>query len=668
MIIGVAYYPEHWERERWETDARLMQEAGLNTVRLAEFAWVKMEPADGRFDFTWLDDVIAILSRHGIKTVLGTPTEAMPAWLALAHPDAVATDRDGRKIPYGGRRDNCPTSTTYRRLGNRVTEAMARHFAGNPAVIGWQIDNEFSGPYCFCAECLAAWQAHLEARFGTIDALNRAWGTIFWSHSYGSFAEVPLPRRSDGNNPSLELEHRRFHSRQVVSFQREHVDILRRIVPAGQFITHNMCGFFVDNIDYYELARDLDIAGLDYYYNNSPWPNRFNVMRYESAAMDLTRCFKKKNFLVTETPTGTIGSQYMLRNLRPLEMRRMNYQAVAHGADGILWFRWRAGRFGLEQLTQGVLGHDGVPGRRYDDIRRVARELAALAPALDGSTVRSQVAIVYTYENRWALQIQPNARHFDYVTHLHQYHRALKCEGVDVDFVQLSDSLDAYRVLILPTGYLLSPEAAAKLEAFVRAGGVLVVTSRSAVKDADNVPYADTLPGSLRALCGVRVDECEALLAEVPVRFGADLGGGRWHAHQLVDWVLPETASVLARHEEAYLQAFAAVTAQLCGKGRAYYVGTCFTDDEAVRAILRRVLDEARIARPLTIPQGVDCSLREKGRERFLFLMNHNDDAVSLDLSRLPPCRERLSDRAAPPAFLLAGGEVAVLHWQDRPD
>ena len=476
------------------------------------------------------------------------------------------------------------------------------------------------------------------------------------------FDAVQLPRR-EGGNPSLELEHRRFHSRQVVAFQKEQLDVLHRLSP-GKPVTHNMCGFFVGDVDYYELARELDVASLDYYYNNGPWAERLAGVPYESAQMDLTRSLKKANFWVTETPTGPIGSQFFLRNLRPLEMRRMNFQALGHGADALVWFRWRTCLFGQEQYTHGILGHDGIPGRRYQDVARTAREFHALWPDLEGSVVQSEVAVVYVYDNRWALGIQPNARDFDYLGHLFQYYRALKREGVNVDFVGTHEPLDGYRAVVLPTGYVLTPEYAAKLTAFVANGGVLLATVRSGVKNEDNVPHEMTLPGLLHEVAGVRIDEYEALLERNPVRFEEALGGGVFEADRLCDWIVPESAEVLARHETEHLSAFAAVTVNQFGGGKAYYVGTCFVEDGPVRAIMRRVLDDAGVERPVGLPEGVNACMRQKGPERYLFVMNHNDHAVELDLGRLPPCRELVAGAPAGAMHQIAAGEVSVLHWK----
>ena len=661
MYIGVAYYPEHWPRERWPVDARLMREAGINVVRLAEFAWSRLEPREGVFDFAWLDEAIGILAAEDIRVILGTPSEAMPPWLARTYPDALAVDKHGQRIPYGARRDSCLTDSTYRWLSVRMAEMMARHYAEHPAVIGWQIDNELGGPFCYCASCQIAWHTWLAERFGTVAELNRRWGTIFWSHEYTHFDEVPLPRR-EGGNPSLELEYRRFHSRNVVNFLHAQQVVLRRCCPA-HFITHNLCGFFLDDTNYYELAKELDFVGLDFYYNNSPWDNRFRVASYEAAAMDLMRSVKRRNFWVTETPVGTIGTAYMLRNLRPLELRRMNFQALAHGADGLLWFRWRTCRTGVEQFTHGLLGHDGVPGRRYADAARVAAEFHRLAPEIEGSTTRADAAMIYSYDNRWAFGIQPNAKGFDYFDELLQYHRALKREGVNVDFIAPETDMTGYRLIVLPAGYLVTPEFAQRLEAFARAGGVVVITPRSGVKDADNVATELPLPGLLRAMAGIRIDEYEALLESSPVRFADEWGGGTHAAQHFAEWIVPETAFAVARYAEPYLADFAALTEHPCGAGTVYYAGTCFTADDPVRLLITRALDVAGIAHPLALPAGVGTATRERGDTRYLFLLNHNDEPVTVELSELPPCTDLLSGHPAAPALMLPGGDVAVLKY-----
>ena len=661
MIIGCACYPEHWSRERWVEDVRLMAEAGFTTVRMAEFAWVKMEPGEGQYDFAWLDEALAVLSARGLKAILGTPSESMPVWLAKACPEALAVDREGHRLAYGARRDCCYTNRDYRAFAVRMAAAMADHYRDHPAIAGWQIDNELGGPFCFCAACEGAWRTHLRERFETIEALNERWGTIFWGHTYRSFEEVELPRRK-GGNPSLELEHRRFHSRQVVAFQRVQADAIRARAP-GQFITHNMCGLFLDETNYFDLAADLDVAGLDFYYNNSVWSNRHRVAAYESSAMDLTRSLKQKGFVVTETPAGVLGCDIFLRNLRPLEARRMAWQAFAHGAEGLLWFNWRSCRFGVEQLLGGVLDHDGVPGRHYEDCRRIAGELRRLEPELARTQVRPQVAILHSYDSRWAFNVQPNARGFSWVDHLGQYHRAFRREGADVGFVTEQGDFTPYRILVLPCQYLVTEELAARLESFVAGGGTLLVTTRSGVKDADNVCHEQVLPGPLRKLLGVSITEIEAALEPTPFTLsdGATAAGVHF-----IEGITPEGAEVLARWKPAHLSGFAAITRHAQGPGRAYYIGTCFADEAALRKFVAGMLREAGVATPVAPPDGVMHASRvADDGTRLVFLLNHNDEPAAVELGSLRG-RELLSGREVSGRLDLSGGEVAIVRVPGR--
>jgi len=655
MYIGVDYYPEHWPEERWQTDAEIMQEAGINTVRLAEFAWAKMEPIEGTYDFTWLDKAIGILYDHGINVVLGTPTGSMPPWVALKYPEVVAVDINGHKIPYGARKDNCPSSLSYRLLGLRITEAMAEHYKDNPAVVGWQIDNEFGGPNCYCDTCRAAWHDWLKKRFGSIDRLNASWGTVFWSHIYRSFDEVPLPQRMP-SNPSLQLDYMRFFSDHVVSFQKEQADVLRQICP-NHFITHNLMGFF-DNIDYYKLARDLDFVSWDYYYNlRSTWEERWDSYRRGSAAHDLMRSLKHKNFWIMETSAGPTGASEYGRNLRPGEMRRLNYQAVAHGADGLVWFRWRTSRYGQEQYWHGLLQHDGLPNRRYREAAQVAYELHKLSPKIEGSYAKADVAIALSYCDRWAFKIQPNSEAFNYVDHLMKYYKALAKHCINIDFVNLySDDISQYKLLIVPTAYIITKESAAKLDDFAKKGGTVLLTFRSGVKDEENIPYDMMLPGLLRDMTGIRIEEYEALNNYANYRVA--WGSKRYSASVFADWVVPEAATALAHYEETGLNEYAALTVNNYGDGSVYYVGTFFEDDEFYDSLIQNVLQTAQVKTLIMPPRGVEVYTRYKGDTAYAFVMNHNEHSVGVTV---PSSMELISGRSIDAFIEIAAGDVAIL-------
>ncbi|MCY3023503.1 MAG: beta-galactosidase, partial [Planctomycetota bacterium] len=369
MYIGVDYYPEHWPRAKWETYARWMKQAHFNIVRMAEFAWVFMEPEEDRFDFARLDDALAVLNKHGVSAILGTPTAVMPAWVARKYPETLAMQKDGTRITWGVRKNNCFTSGAYRLLSERITREMAVHFSGTPNVVGWQTDNEFGGPVCYCDTCRGDFQDWLRAKYRTLDALNRAWGTHFWGHRYGTWGEIQAGNDAGGQNPSLLLDWQRFTSWLQVRFQRDQVRILRAHCP-HHFVTHNFMGLFSD-LNYYDLAADLDFVAWD----NYPVWGKPDIPYDASAAADVMRGLKRQNFWIMEETAGPGGWGAFGRNPRPGEIRKIAYQQMAHGSDANIWFRWRTCTAGREQYWHGLLGHDSKPLRRYKEAARYAAEV-----------------------------------------------------------------------------------------------------------------------------------------------------------------------------------------------------------------------------------------------------------------------------------------------------
>lgn len=662
MYIGADYYPEHWPRERWTTDAKLMKEAGFNIVRMAEFAWVKMEPVEGLYDFSWLDEAIEILGDAGVKTILGTPTGSMPAWVALKYPEVVAVDKTGHKIPYGNRKDNCPTSLSYRMLGQKIVRAMAEHFAQNENVIGWQTDNELGGPNCYCDTCKIEWQEWLEKKYITIDELNERWGTVFWSHTYRDFNQVPLPKRGS-SNPSLELDYCRFHSTKVVSFQKEHIEILREICK-GKFITHNFMGFY-DNIDYYNLAEDLDFVSWDYYYNGSwgntgSWKDRYSRYNSGAAANDLMRSLKNKNFWIMENSAGPLGWECYGRNLRPGEFKHMSLQNAAHGADGQIWFRWRTSRFGTEQYWHGILGHDGIPGRRYKEASEIGVILQKLSPYINGSETIAKVAIMLSYEDRWALKIQKNANNFDFDKHIMKYYKAFSKLGVDVDFVRPNGDLSKYKLVIMPTVYIVTEEIAKNAKSFVENGGTLITTFRTGVKDSSNVPHALTLPGLLREITGIRVEEYESI--DPDNCYEVEMDNSTYTAEILSDWIIPESAQVIAKYKHKDLSEYAVLTVNNFGSGRVYYVGTSFIEDKAYDKLVELALKGSGIKTFGPLPEGVEITTRTKDDYSCYFLINHTDETVSVEV---PTGMELISEKEISGTINLGTRDVIVVKCEN---
>ena len=366
FLFGVVYYPEHWMDAERKNDAPLMAEAGVDTVRMAEFAWDRMEPREGEFEFSFFDDAIEELAAAGISTILCTPTAAPPRWMTARHPDWLRVDANGRQMVHGSRQHVCTTNPGFREASRRITRAMAKHFSGNPHVIGWQTDNELNCHFreCHCGACQSAFRRWLEEKYGDIAALNAAWGTVFWAQTYESFDQVGtlLIDRPTHPNPSQHLDYFRFLSDAVIAFHRDQTEILRAVRP-DWWITHN--GMF-ERLDYWKLAEDLDLMGIDIY----PGFADKTPKAFSWAAARLEECRASSGtFMIPEQQAGPGGQRpYLHRTPQPGQMRLWAWQAVAHGADGLLHFRWRSCRFGAEIYWCGILDHlPDPPGRLRSD-------------------------------------------------------------------------------------------------------------------------------------------------------------------------------------------------------------------------------------------------------------------------------------------------------------
>ncbi len=630
MYVGVDYYPEHWPHDRWETDPRLMEEAGFNVVRLAEFAWMNMEPEEGRFDFAWLDEAIATLGRHGISVILGTPTAAMPAWVARKYPEVMALQAIGTRLAWGVRRNNCFSSGAYRLLSERITRAMAAHFSATPNVIGWQTDNEFTEPLCYCESCRAGFHDWLRDKYETLDRLNQAWGTHFWGQRYDAWSEIQLPEgphwgaagdsHLSTHNPSLCLDFTRYFSWLNQRFQHDQVRLIRELSP-HQFITHNFMGFGTD-LDCYAMAADLDHVSWD----NYPVWGAPDIPYDASAAAALMRGLKRKNFWVMEQTAGPGGWSTFGRNPRPGEIRKIAYQQIANGADHIIWFRWRTCTAGREQYWHGLLGHDGKPGRRYREAAHAAGEFHRLADELKDTTVAADIAILYDYDNVWALRIQSAFHGNSLVRAVGRYQRALFRAGLAADMIPSTADFSAYRMIIAPELFLLPDAVAERLRAYVAAGGVLITELRTGVKDETNLCYDRTLPGLLTDTLGITIEEYEAMDDTWTYRVIGEGLPGEYTATKFADWVIPQTAEVLARYEPWHVEPYVAATRNRFEKGTAYYVGTVMKEESFYDALLADALPRAGVKPALVPPAGVEATVRRNDQRALLFLVNHTEE------------------------------------------
>lgn len=625
LHFGVDYYPEHWERERWDKDAALMQEMGIQMVRLAEFSWHKLQPAEDVFDFAWLDEVIELLGKYGIYTIVGTPTAAPPAWMIHKHPEILPIDREGRVRGFGGRHHDCQSNPVYREYIRKLVTQMAKHYGENPYVIGWQPDNELGNSHqelCTCDSCRQRFQEWLQKKYKTPEKLNQSWGNAFWSQEYNDFAEIPAPRITvTGENPSAMLDWKRFCSDLIVDFTKEQTEIIRKYAK-NQFITHNYMGF-ADKVDYYKLGELLDFVSHDQYPGGFYLPETPHEKNHVLAAtLDVVRSYKNQPFWIMEQQSGITGWEIMGRAPEPGQLSAWAMQSVAHGADAIVFFRWRTCAMGTEQYWHGILPHSGNPGRRYRELQDFIHDMTPLMDKMQDSVINSEVGIVFSFEQEYAFQIQPHHKDLSYTGQVQKYYRALYEKNIPVDFVPQQGDFQKYKLLIAPLQYLMSPELEEKYMEYVRQGGHLVLTMRTGVKDVNNICMTEReLPGRLSEVAGVEVLDYDCLRdTKVDVLF---------EDHRLPAYIwsdlmhlLPETR-VLASYGSEFYEGEPCITEHLYGDGICYYVGT-EPGEELMDLLLARICREAG-AEPILPPVAdVECTIRENEKESFLFIINHS--------------------------------------------
>lgn len=623
LRVGAAYYPEHWPEARWPEDIRLMREAGLSVARLAEFAWSTLEPAAGQFDFGWLDRAVDQLAAAGIVSVLGTPTAAPPAWLVEQHPDILAVDESGRRVQFGNRCHYCVTSPEFHDATTKIVSAMAGHFGPNASVIGWQIDNEFNR-VCYCPRCRQRFQQFLAEQYGCFDALNAAWSTAYWSQTYSAWEQIPIP--IGPHNPGLMIEFKRFVTTSYRAYQRLQVGLLRPCLRPGVWITHNFMTWF-DRYDHYDLAHDLDLASLDAYV-----PTGRRDYAEFGARQDLTRGLKRRNFWLMETQPGSVNWAKVNTTPDRGEARAMAWQAIAHGADAVLYWQWRSARGGQEQYHGAFVDQSGQPRPFYAEAQQLAGEVKRLSDLIAGSTVRARVAILNSYDSRWSIEFQRHHGDFGYTAHLLHYYRPLAAANVAVDIVSADDVLDGYQLVIAPALVMLTGHRAANLTEYARGGGHLVLTVRTGMKDAHNALLPSRQPGALVEAAGVEVEDYFALDKPVPLEGRLLRGTSRLWAERLR--ILDEDATVpIARwgKSNGWLNGHVAMAVHPFGSGLVYSVGA-YLDDAAQQVFVNHALRMAGVA-GIETPQGVELVRRvdETGRDIW-FAINHTRDERSFSL------------------------------------
>ncbi len=614
LMLGSAWYPEQWAESRWDADLALMQKAGCNMVRIGEFAWSSLEPSEGRYTLDWMDRAIAAAAKHGMVVVLGTPTDAPPAWLTSKYPETLRVSEDGKRLQHGSRRQFSYTSAKYRELCRKIVEQMAQRFGHNPHVVAWQIGNEYTED-SFDDESRRKFHEWLENKYKSVDLLNQHWMTAYWSQTYDAWDQIPMT--TGRANPGLLLDYKRFVTDQWRSFQRNQLEVIRAHAEPRQIVTTNLGGLgWANRFNRNEVAADLDLISWDDYVGSGHLDPIKN-----GATHDLVRGWKRKNFWVLEMQPGSVDWASVSNSLDKGETRAMAWEAVGHGADCIAFWQWRSALNGQEQYHGALVGPDGEPLPLFDEVTQTGAEFAKAATTLAGTSPRSEVALLHDYDSRWAIDFNRHSMRYEQLEILQGYYGALRGVTQSVDIVDPAISLDDYKLVVAPSLNVISAKLAEHLTDYVTRGGHLVLGPRSGMKNEFNALNLERQPGPLVPTLGGRVEQFYALLDEVPV--SGDWGSGR--AAIWAERLSPSAADVEVKlryqASNGWLDGQAAVISRKVGRGTITYIGAVL-DPALLRSVAERLVKSADVSdHTLPAPAGVEvCRRVGDGREVFLMI------------------------------------------------
>ncbi|MEE1765112.1 beta-galactosidase [Streptomyces sp. SP18BB07] len=630
LAYGGDYNPEQWPAATWREDVRLMREAGVNLVTVGVWSWGLLEPRPGVFEFGWLDEVMGLLGEAGVGVDLATPNAAPPSWLAHEHPETLPVDGEGRRIAFGSRVHYCQSSPVYRHYAARIAERLAERYADHPALAMWHIGNEYGGFGCHCPASLAHFRRWLADRYGTVDALNDAWGTAFWGQHYESFEHVGTPaarsRLFSGPNPGQLLDFARFSDAAALECYTAERDIVRRYSP-DVAVTTNFMGSY-KNLDYWRWAAEEDVVSLDMYAGPRD-PDGPALAAYN---FDLMRSLRGgRPWLLLESATGrnlTDGRNYA----RPAgQLQSRSLQAVARGADSVMFFQWRASRAGAERYHSAMVPHGGTATRTWREVTSLGRDMARLADLSGGVCDRAEVAVVWDWESWWALESPDHpSNDLCFPDRLLDHYRPLWEANVAIDFVRPDGDLSAYRLVVVPNLYLVDDTGAGNITAYVRGGGHLVMSYFSGIVDEYDRVQPGGHPGPFRDLLGIDIDEFAPL--EPGETCGMQHAGHAGTATEWQDVIDLAGAETIAAYADGEFKGRPAATRHHFGTGTATYLGTS-PDRETLRRLLLDCVTGAGVTPVLDTPAGVEAVRRRAadGTEH-LFVLNHTSDEVTVGL------------------------------------
>ena len=642
ILHGGDYNPDQWPESVWPEDMELMRAAGVTLVTLPVFGWQALNPAEGVFTFDWLDRIIAQLDSTGIDLCLATATAATPAWLAQKYPDVLVTDDQGRVRPHGNRHSFCPHSPHHHRLAADLVRALAVRYGRHPRLKLWHIGNEYGGnrsPYCHCPRCAAAFRDWLQVRHGSLETLNAHWTTEVWGHAYDDWSQIEPPfAHGEQSIPAHRIDWRRFHTESLLGCYQREVAIIRELTPDIP-VTTNFMGTF-GPLDYRAWSAHLDVVSWDSY----PMPGEPpSTVAFRHALMRGLR--PGEPFLLMEQSPSHVNWSDRCRLRPPGELRRHSFQALAHGADSVLYFQWRQSPGGIEKYHGAVLEHHGrADSRVFREVSALGAELAALGSATVGGRTPARVAVIFDWSSWWALSVTAGPRRdLDYPAAVLPYYAALHAAGIPTEVIGLDADLARYDVIIAPWTTMLTVAQAARIKDRVSAGATFVATHFTARVDEHDRIHPGGAPGPLRALLGLTVEEFDAPPADHAqgVRFtetlSDDLPANTSAASDFLHerlWL--DTARPLARYTSDFYAGEPSVTENTFGSGRACYLATRL-EPPSLGTFLRALCARHGIGSPLRdgapSPDGVEVAVRvSPSGKPLLYLINHTDATHTVSL------------------------------------
>ncbi|NLV91704.1 MAG: beta-galactosidase [Firmicutes bacterium] len=637
---GGDYNPDQWPKEIWHEDMRLFKKAYIDVASLPVFSWSLLQPEEERYDFEWLDEILDLMAENGIYACLATSTAAHPAWMARRYPDILRVDFQGRKHRFGQRHNSCPNSPTYRKYAPRLAAKLAERYKDHPTLVAWHVSNEYGG-VCYCDNCAKAFRVWLQKRYGTIEEVNRRWNTRFWNHTFYDWDEIVPPNILSEHMSELDptrtayqgisLDYSRFMSDSLLECYKLEYEAIKEHTP-DVMVTTNFMGTYKP-LNYFAWAPYLDIISWDNY------PSNKADMSNIALRHDLMRGLKEGQpfMLMEQTPSQQNWQPYNGLK-RPGVMRLWSYQAVAHGADTVMFFQLRRSRGACEKYHGAVIAHCGHENTRvFRECAELGKELADLGDTILDSRIDAKAAIMFDWENWWALEYSSGpSQDLKYLPQIEKYYRAFWSQNIPVDLIHPNMDLSKYKVVVAPVAYMTQPGSAEKIEEFVAGGGTFVTTFFSGIVDENDRVILGGYPGKLRKVMGIWAEEIDALFPDMTnsIEISPEASPALQGSHTcglLCDLIHAETAEVIGTYGTDFYAGRPALTCNHFGSGQAWYVASD-PNQEFVNTLIRYLCEQQSVTPLLETPDQVEVTRRSKDGKEFTFVLNHNPEPVEVDL------------------------------------